>query len=405
MPPLLGPWIAALLVACGGGDDPRPSPGPEIRDSAGIAVVDAPVPADASAPALELDPDPLLGVGTLDGPPATVWAGVVDPLLLPDGTLVAGDRATRKIRAFGTDGRLRWSAGGEGEGPGEFQRLSWLGALPGDSILTWDIRTRRATVLGPAGEVARSYRAEAPPGAAMAAPVSVVDGPRLLVSGGSSFAGGGGPAQEVVRPEVPYYLADVEGEILDSLGSVPGETVQVIRPGDGSIGVAPLPLSGEGYAHGAAGRVALARPDRVEVRIHGPDGRLEMLLRPRLSLSEARSGDRGRYLEHRLDGVEDSADRSAIRDRLEEAPWPTTYPWLSGLRVSDRGELWIRRWEAPWEAGPGVRWWVFEPSGAVRGSVTTPADFEVVRILGDRIVGVARDALGVEQVRVYRLGS
>ncbi|MDZ4675656.1 MAG: hypothetical protein SGI84_14495 [Gemmatimonadota bacterium] len=118
----------------------------------------------------------LLGCGSQDSVVAAVF-GTATPILDiggdgPDGmpvllavngaarvgtTLVVSDPSAQVIRFFDAEGRQVRMVGRQGNGPGEFQMISWLGACGGDSIYVVDIRQDRVTVLGPEGEFARQF--------------------------------------------------------------------------------------------------------------------------------------------------------------------------------------------------------------------------------------------------------
>jgi hypothetical protein len=50
-----------------------------------------------------------------------------------------------------------------------------------------------------------------------------------------------------------------------------------------------------------------------------------------------------------------------------------------------------------------MQWLIFDPDGAWLGSVRVPAQFEITDIANNRLLGIARDDLGVERVLVYEI--
>jgi len=54
-------------------------------------------------------------------------------------------------------------------------------------------------------------------------------------------------------------------------------------------------------------------------------------------------------------------------------------------------------------AGAGGEWSILDSNGRRVGTVAVPEDFEALSIDGDRLIGVRRDEVGVESVRVYRI--
>jgi len=90
----------------------------------------------------------------------------------------------------------------------------------------------------------------------------------------------------------------------------------------------------------------------------------------------------------------------------EDAPYPETLPSFDSIVIGDDGGLWVRDYQ-PEADGPS-RWTVFGSAGVVSaGRVSAmadlPARFRLTAIRGNRVLGVARDELDVESIRVYEL--
>jgi hypothetical protein len=104
----------------------------------------------------------------------------------------------------------------------------------------------------------------------------------------------------------------------------------------------------------------------------------------------------------------------SVRRRLEVAPVPERIPLFWDLIVDDEGFVWLRPYEPlrhavalgaslTGGAGPGGRWLILSPDGLESGWVDMPASLEPIRITRDAVVGIARDELDVESVRVHAL--
>ncbi|MEX0892159.1 MAG: hypothetical protein WEB88_08305 [Gemmatimonadota bacterium] len=95
------------------------------------------------ATAWRVDPEAVLRIGAADGEAPYLLTNIRGATRLSDGRIVVVDGATFELRAFTTDGRHAWSAGGEGGGPGE---VSWyplyFRELPGDTLQIEDGLTR-----------------------------------------------------------------------------------------------------------------------------------------------------------------------------------------------------------------------------------------------------------------------
>ena len=90
-----------------------------------------------------------------------------------------------------------------------------------------------------------------------------------------------------------------------------------------------------------------------------------------------------------------------------DLPYPATLPTFHKLLVDPDGNIWAaqRRYAADdekWEFGM-LDYFVFGPDGRHLGVIELPADLVVHQIGTDYILGVARDELGVQFVRVYEI--
>ncbi|MDH4351604.1 MAG: hypothetical protein OEW56_10685 [Gemmatimonadota bacterium] len=72
------------------------------------------------------------------------------------------------------------------------------------------------------------------------------------------------------------------------------------------------------------------------------------------------------------------------------------------FRLDAGGNLWVAYYRLEEEP---VRWAVFDPDGRWLGDIEAPSNGGVWDIGNDYVLGVWRDDLGVEQVRMYRLAK
>ena len=128
----LGAVLAALCIFGGCGSD-------------GVETATTPV-------AWQLDDAPILSIGEQDSGFAGDLYGIRGVARLGSGRIIVADRAQRLV-VFDRDGAYLTTHGREGEGPGEFRSITWILRLPGDSLLIYDSRLRRASILTPDGEL------------------------------------------------------------------------------------------------------------------------------------------------------------------------------------------------------------------------------------------------------------
>ncbi len=82
------------------------------------------------------------------------------------------------------------------------------------------------------------------------------------------------------------------------------------------------------------------------------------------------------------------------------AGWPRdhTYAAVSGLRVDDLGNVWVREFQRDSDAAG--RWIVFDPDGHRIAIARTPPRLWPFQIGEDFVLSVWRDALDVEHVEL-----
>jgi hypothetical protein len=99
--------------------------------------------------------EPVLRIGTVEGPSEYQLHDVPGAARLDDGTPVIANAGSNEIRFYDDHGRHTHSVGREGDAPGEYRRITGLGAGPSDSLWVYDYGTRRFTVLTAEGEFVR----------------------------------------------------------------------------------------------------------------------------------------------------------------------------------------------------------------------------------------------------------
>lgn len=103
-----------------------------------------------------LSDEPLVQIGVVAGDPVYELHRATSSIRQSDGRIVVADVGSREIRAFGPDGRHAWTAGGRGEGPGEFRWLGRVLPFAGDSLIIHDFAGDRLTVFDSDGQFGRT---------------------------------------------------------------------------------------------------------------------------------------------------------------------------------------------------------------------------------------------------------
>ncbi|MEX0892325.1 MAG: hypothetical protein WEB88_09150 [Gemmatimonadota bacterium] len=245
-------FTSLAAAACGAGSDAVFLA--EVTDSAGVRIATN-GPVSAAPASLQLDAEPYLMLGglrqdlRLEFQGTSPWNSAV---VLSDGRLVASNGT--HVKFLGPDGALERIVGQEGDGPGEFRQIHGLCPLAGDSVVVWDGRVRRVTILGPHGAIVRSF----PTTYHVIRDVCFADG-ALLVQGGR--------IPDLDPPRARFYTLSSTGALLDSLPVLPvASSVQVPRQVTYAV-------------HREELYVADAR--HPEVRIYDRAGRLVRIVRTR----------------------------------------------------------------------------------------------------------------------------
>lgn len=370
-----------------------------MRDSAGVRIVSNPAP-DSGTAAWTVDPSPVVSIsGDADGTRA--FFQVFDAIRLGDGRIVIASGGTQELRIHAPDGRLLRTVGRAGAGPGEFRTPFWLGALPGDSIVAWDLGLRRFSVFTSAGDFARAVTPSGSLGILPEARGVMADGRLVLAaSTGSQSLPAPGKAR---RDTLAYVLVDAAGEVADTLGVFPGaEMIMAGTPSTGLL-IRPLPFGRQTVAAVHGGRLYVGTGDRWEVAAYEPGRGLRSVYRiDRENLPVTREDVR-EYRRRLVTLGASSAQAKAQEEKLlDEAPYPATMPSFTGLEIDSEGNLWVQEAEKPGPA-QGSRWTVLAPDGVVRATVRVPPRLSVKQIGTDWLLGVEVDEDEVEHVRVYRL--
>lgn len=132
----LRPLLLTLAtLACQPDDPALGDPGIAIRDSAGIRIIENPLPPEDSRLDWKIGPEPTLSIGRAEGEEPYLLHFVRNAMRLGDGRILVPNGGSNELRFFDAMGNHLATTGGRGEGPGELERLLRIDPWPGDSIL------------------------------------------------------------------------------------------------------------------------------------------------------------------------------------------------------------------------------------------------------------------------------
>ncbi|MHB1195081.1 MAG: 6-bladed beta-propeller [Longimicrobiales bacterium] len=404
--------VAALgaLSACVG-EEGLPAGQAVEWDSAGVTVVESTGSTWRPGEEWLISDEPLLQVGSLDGPEGYSFGFVTDAVLLSDKRLVVLDQMAAALRVFDRQGRVIEDWARKGDGPGELGRPREIVRLPGDSILVEEFGGV-GSVFDSRGHFVRRFRL----------PVeewSMGDFSHEVFN--SSWYG------LVDRLADGSYLTQLRAWIDRDPGRHPeriglarlteegsGDTIIVVTAGrygvesDGrGISIVGTHFDPQVLATAYAGQVYVSDGSAFSYRIYSADGDLAKVVRllwPRTAVDQE---VKARWRENRSQYWGQSPEPGVPQGRLQElfdrTAYPDSLPSFYALRVDSQGFVWGEGVPSREFSSPSPDQFVFAPSGAFLGVVRAPQGFRITEIGGTYLVGVWRDENEVDYVRVYEL--
>ena len=389
--------IALLLIACAS-EDAGPPIAVTERDSAGIAIVENRIDTAAARARWAIDPTPTLTIGGLEAPEAEQLFRVSGGRRLADGRIVVADGGAAEIRVYGADGALVVAHGRKGEGPGEFQAPKLAGVLGGDSLVVYDSRLRRVSLVHAESGFERSYLVGTEGGGFPIA-IGITSDGGLAVGGGMFFSSQSGFPTGAVRPNSRYVILMPDGSVRGDLGDVPAAEM-FARTSGNAFSASALPFGRVTAAAIGPDRLWLGTGDAWEISAYALDATLMRIVRFDRPQPPVTGALRDAYLAERLEDADENEARE-IRSRFRDMPSPERVPPYQIMVVDALGFLWIGEYLLPGESARTYT--IVDGDGRAVGRVTMPVRTAPLDIGRDYVLGLTRDELDVEQLTVWTL--
>jgi hypothetical protein len=395
--------IVMLLVLAGCAELEEVTPVIET-DSGSVRIVEYPQGPRVSQ-IHRLDTTPIARIGELDGERALLLSRVAGARELDRDVLVIADATSRELRWFGFDGAHRVTAGGGGQGPGEFGSLTGLHRTRGDTLIAIDAITGWPTLswFSPDGSFVRSARpgsipewGPTPDGGFIiefAAIVGAFENGDLLAHG---YVGWPDVPTGVRLGSVPILRYDSARNEWVILGYVGGIETFVYR-GSGANDGMELPF---GYwPRVAAGPdwYVVGRGDDQGISVHDREGVLLARIRHNLPRPPVTEEAIRRAREASLEA---NPNLRASREVMwRSVPIPERMPSHGPILVGGGDEIWVRSHDK----GPdgSYRWYVFTKAGEYLYAMDVPADTRLQAIGDEHLIAVRHDELDVPQVLIF----
>lgn len=377
----------------------------ETRDSAGISIVENFGELEPGVGAWTVGPDPHLAIGSFEGDSLYQLFRVQGAARLEDGRLVVVNAGSGEVRVYGEGGDFLMSHGRKGEGPGEFEAPALAGVVGPDTLVIVDTQLRRISLVQAGVGFLRSARIEDEIGGG-AYPQGVFSDGTVLLGGGFYWSSDSGAelTDGYSRQATSYQSSTLEGGLVADFGVFPGsEFFMKVRQSGGSVSMSArlIPFGKHAMAAVAPDRMYFGSGDSWEIQGYGVDGRLNRLIRLDREIPPVTDVLVNAHIQREEAEAGDEAEIREIRQGIEEMPLPDFLPAFAGLHADKDEFLWVERSRAPGDPTPVFD--IFSPSGALVASASLPAELSVLEIGEDYLLGLFRDELEVEYLRLYPL--
>jgi hypothetical protein len=372
--------------------------GSTVRDSAGITIVENQAPLLEEG-AWKLSNDPILQIGGIASDPEYEFWRVSQVLRASDGRILAANRGTFQVRSYDRDGTFLSAFGTEGEGPGEFRSLSRVFLSTGDSLLIYDGGLGRVSLFDPDGNYAGQMILPSRALGFSVRPRGVLpEGGLLLVGGGATAFSTGGDTQ-IVQDSLWYMIGDWGHPKVDTIARFP-ESDRYIISTDQFVGILEPPFARVASTAVHGGEILYGMGDRYEVQVFTPQGNLRRIIRRALAARPLTGDQIESFLSPEIPPGEEPLPNwwSEETGRFD---FPTSIPFFDHLLADRESHLWVRR--VSWPEEGSTLWDIFDPAGRLLTSLRTPAGLQVHDIGADYMLGVWKDELEVEYLRMYAL--
>lgn len=374
---LLAAIVALLLLAC---------------------VAERAVPPTESA-VWSVDADPLIAVGgTTSADGLHQFGDVAGAARLTDGGVVVADGKQATLEFFSSEGEYVRTVGGKGEGPSEFSRLVAM-LRCGDSLYVRDIALNKYKVFSTDGMLGRIFALPNNEGG-MGAVQTACNSDAVFIHYGFETTRELPSRSQIVRQQVPYWIANSAGVLQTALGKRAGLERWFTKTPNGG-GLTRLPLGKGSVIAIGKSKAYIGTADSFAIEVVALDGSPAGAIRKRTGAQKTTAADIERF--KYLDTVGLSPTQTAAKvKRWTTTEFATTLPAYTALIVDSSDNLWVRM--QPPATGETVTWIVFSQSGQELAHIALPQLFQVFEVGNDYVLGAQLDLeTGVKTVSVLRL--
>ncbi len=315
--------------------------------------------------------------------------------------IIVANTGSQELRVFDERGAFLRSYGRAGSGPGEFRNMSWVSRST-DSLFLFDVGQRRVSVFSARTGFLGITTLPALSALEIANPVGRLADGSFVVLPVTPVSPG--PSERTLRDSIRVGVVPATpGGPVVWIGTFPYMTRLAIPLVTGQpMAPAVVYRFGPGF-HVAvtADRVWIGDSGQAELRAFDGTGRLMNQVRLPWTPRPFDEAAVNRARQRELDGVQQERDRVVISARYDAKYRPQTEPFFSRLVPSRGGGLWVERYRT--NPGDAADYLVIDPAGKPMAQLKGPPGFTPYEVGDDYVLGVSRDADGVETVVIYNL--
>ena len=386
--------VVVGFSGCGGGseDDETASIPVQIKDSAGVRIVEHAGMPDPTAP-FRFAAEPRSRHGTNPGDYA--FQKINAGSLFPDGSAVVSDIFNQELVVLSPDGSSHEVLARRGEGPGDVSYVEATFALGPERLLAAD---GHRVIIFAGGSVERGVDIRHASGLA----VHGIGSSGQLLMATNSFR------SDFEAAWLAGHTArfDMETGVLDTVASYDSQP----RP---PRGLPRNPIEAWGWVAVAAGQFVYARSDRPQVTWSRPDGTVTQIVRWEAEATP--------LTEELFEGIEARLWSGHQKTHMGQATVAHLDEWTGEQMVHYRavagepiplftapfgdpeGRVWLARYE-PGGVGDGVQQYtVISSDGEWFATVEVPPRFRILDVAHGLVLGFQLGEMDVESAVVYEL--
>jgi hypothetical protein len=385
--------------------------GGTVTDSAGIQLVSnsaSPIWGESEAWTLE----DVVTIGAAEGDPEYQFGQISGVGIASDGRFVVSDLQGQHVKVFSPDGTWERTIGEPGSGPGQFGgQAGPILVGRGDTILVPDVQNQRVNLLTPDGEDLGSFRIGFESGVPIRWEMS--DGDQLVTQ-----------LRQLNLPNSPgepdtldaIVVRGYDGAITDTLFRVPAGKTFSFSGGQPEFHFfSPEPI----WALTPGGGILLGTNNEYRFMFHDAAGSPSRIVSLPFEPPMVGEEDKAIFVStlETLWG-EAGVPPQGIEQLKSGISFEDRFPAFAQALSGPNGSLWVQRIRPlsemsdeekesfnPLQNIGSAQWDVFDAQGRYLGIIEMPFHYQPLGFDGDRVLGVWRDDLDVQYVRVLRVAG